>query len=131
MKVWKLLIILLTVLSLSFAAGYHKNHEQVQDLRAISQSWRQTAKKWKGEMLGWRGTAEHYGGMCKWLLENKPRTGPAIKGPNCVLTDCLFIYEGDMEISGEGTMIIGGEFRAWNMDWVNSLDAVNPNDTQE
>jgi len=79
----------------------------------------------------WRDTAEHYGGICKWLLNNKPIYGTVELGDNAVLRDCLIVSgseEASVVVDGEDAWLINNTFRAINMDWLNSLTPVDPNE---
>ncbi len=79
---------------------------------------------------GWKYTAEHYGGICKWLLENKPIYGKVTVGDGATLSDCLIVSgskEATIDVSGVNSLISNNYFMAIDMDWVNSLVVIDPN----
>ena len=80
----------------------------------------------------WKAAAEHYGGICKWLLEGKPIYGQIVMDPNnAILRDCLIVSgskDASVVINGESGLIMNNYFMAIDMDWVVSTTAVDPNE---
>jgi len=74
---------------------------------------------------GWQSKAEHYGSICKWLLEKKPIYGSVVMDSNSILTNCLIVSGGEfgIEIAGDNSTVMNCNFRSINMDWVNSITA--------
>lgn len=91
-----------------------------------------TGKTWEDALLNWRYIAEHYAGICKWLLEDKPIYGQIVMDVNTVLANCLIVSGSkgaSVVMKGNGSgLITNNYFRALDMDWVLSLPAVEPND---
>lgn len=91
-------------------------------------------EKWRQAASSWQYAAEHYGGICKWLLENKPIYGKIIMDTNATLRDCLIVYgssEAAIDISGTNSLIMNCRFMAMDMDWVVSTTATDPNEFEE
>ena len=111
---------------------------QVNDPNYISQSDPDydpnEIDRWKQAAQGWQTAAEHYGGICKWLLENEPIYGTIVMDANTVLIDCLIVSgskDASIVINGEGALIANSIFRTLAMDWVLSTTAIDPNNIRE
>ncbi len=87
-----------------------------------------SAKYYKQESRQWRIAAEHYGGICKWFSENHDIADNVTLGNNAVLSYCLVVSDGWVEINGESATVMNCEFRSWDMNWVKSLEGVDPNE---
>lgn len=83
--------------------------------------------------IGWRYAAEQYGGICKWLLEGKPIYGTIVMDANSILSGCLIVSGGEyaIEMTGTNGLIKDNHFVMADMDWVDSLKAVDPNEFEE
>ena len=91
----------------------------------------QQVEKWRQEALSWQYAAEYYGGICKWLLEDKPIYGTIEVGDGATLSDCLIVSgskEASIEVSGTNCLISNIILKVMDMDWVNSTTAIDPND---
>lgn len=100
----------------------------------ITQYWKSTAIEAKEESLCWKVAAKHYGGICKWLLGNKPIYGSIKIGDNAIVEDCLIVSgssDAALEINGENCLITDNVFSMIDMDWIKSLPCVDPNSLQK
>lgn len=89
---------------------------------------------WEQAAKSWQYAAEHYGGICKWLLEGEPIYGTIVMDSNTVLRDCLIVSgssDGSIVIEGENGLIANNHFMALDMDWVLSTTAVDPNEVED
>ncbi len=89
-----------------------------------------TVKIWESRSKSWQYTAEHYGGICKWLLENKPIYGTVAMDSNTVLHDCLFVSGGEfaIDIRGNSATVMNCTFETIDMGWINSQTTTDPNE---
>ncbi len=81
--------------------------------------------------LSWQYAAEHYGGICKWFLENKPIYGAIEMGDGTTLSDCLIVSgssEASVVADGDNILIANNHFRVIDMDWIVSITAIDPNE---
>lgn len=88
-------------------------------------------ENWQQAALSWRAAAEHYGGICKWLLENEPIYGTIVMDTNTTLRDCLIVSgskEASVDVNGASGYIINNTFMGIDMDWVLSLMPVDANE---
>ena len=79
----------------------------------------------------WQYAAEHYGGICKWLLDGKPIYGRIIMEANTTLSDCLIVSgskKASIEVNGASGYITNNTFRVIDMEWLLSLMPVDPNE---
>jgi hypothetical protein len=86
---------------------------------------------WHQLALSWRTAAEHYGGICKWLLENEPIYGTIVMGPNTVLSECLIVAgsaDTVVDVSGMNALIKNNWFTSMDMDWLLEQTPVDPNE---
>ncbi len=81
---------------------------------------------------GWQYAAEHYGGVCKWLLKGKPIYGTINMDSQTTLSDCLVVSGSAgatirvME-GAEQVIITNNIFQGIDMEWICSQKAVDPN----
>jgi len=155
MKNWKELIVALVVVvvgsvSIGLFCGhrigwtkrYHQKawadyEEGFDDGRRTQREMFQTPEEpnegWRRAALGWKVAAEHYGGICKWLLDGKPIYGTIVMDANTVLRDCLIVSgssEASIDVSGVNCFIANNYFKALDMNWVLSTTTIDPNEVK-
>jgi len=85
----------------------------------------------KESVISWKYAAEHYGGICKWLLEKEPIYGTIVMEANSTIKDC-FIVSGSkdamIDVAGNDCLVSNNYFKALDMDWVMSTTPVDPNE---
>jgi hypothetical protein len=86
---------------------------------------------WHQLALSWQYTAEHYAGICKWLIEDKPIYGTIVMGANTTLSNCLIVSGSSgpvIDVSGMDSLVSYNTFMGMDMDWLLSHTPVDPNE---
>lgn len=131
---------LIDIAEMSYRAGFKCGFEYTErraefkrNYKAVDANENET-EKWRQRSLSWQYAAEHYGGICKWLLENKPIYGTIVMEANTILSDCLIVSgskEASVVVEGASGYLVNNHFMAIDMDWVISTTAIDPNDAVE